>query len=256
MGHRLDGRPLVVMLDVDGTLAPIAPRPADARVPAETRAVLERLVGANDVVAALVSGRGVADATALVGVDGLWALGNHGMELRAPDGGIEVDPAVLPYESAISSVARALEEIAGSVAGALVENKRWTISLHYRLVKPAEVPGMLARARAAAEGAGLRLTDGKMVLEVRPPVAIDKGTASVRLATRLGAFGGEAASLFAGDDRTDEDAFRALRERSPSALTVRVGHAADSAAEFTVDSPDAMRALLDAIAARRDRSPR
>jgi trehalose 6-phosphate phosphatase len=252
MGHRLDGRPFVVMLDVDGTLAPIAPRPEDARVPAETRAVIQRLASAADVHVALVSGRAADDAMTLVGVENLWALGNHGIELRTPEGMVEADAAVQPFEQGIANAARELESIAGGVDGALVEDKRWTVSLHYRLADQVKVPALLDRARTVAEKAGLRVTDGKKVMEVRPPVAIDKGTASVRLASRLGAFAPGGACLFAGDDRTDEDAFRALRDQSSEAVTIRVG-VTETAAEFCVDDTDAFRDLLSAIATRRGR---
>ena len=252
MGRRLDGKPFVVMLDVDGTLAPIAPRPEDARVPEETRAVVRRLASAPDVHVALVSGRAADDASSLVGIENLWALGNHGIELRTPAGVVEADAAVHPFEKPMASAARELEVIARGVDGARVEDKRWTVSLHYRLADEAKVPALLERARVVAEKAGLRVTEGKKVMEVRPPLSIDKGTASVLLASRLGAFATGAACLFAGDDRTDEDAFRALREHSAQAVTIRVG-ATETAAEFSVDDTDAFRDLLSAIAARRGR---
>jgi trehalose-phosphatase len=252
MGRRLDGKPLVVMLDVDGTLAPIAPRPEEARVPAETRAAVQRLASARDLHVALVSGRAADDATTLVGVENLWALGNHGIELRTPEGVVEADAAVRPFEQRIAQAARELEEIARDVDGVLVEDKRWTVSLHYRLAEDAKVPALLDRARVVAETAGLRVTEGKKVMEVRPPIAIDKGTASLQLASRLGAFAPGGACLFAGDDRTDEDAFRALREHSSEAVTIRIG-VTETAAEFCVDDTDAFRDLLSAIAARRGR---
>jgi trehalose-phosphatase len=253
IGSRLDGRPLVIMLDVDGTLAPIAPRPADARVPVETRRVIERLSAAPEVHVALVSGRAAADAMALVGVDHLWALGNHGLEFHSPDGNVEVDQAAQPYGAALDRAARSIDAIAREVEGALVEDKQWTMSLHYRLVDERFVAPMLARARAVAAREGLRVTEGKKVMEVRPPVAIDKGTASVRLAERLGAFAPGAAAFFAGDDRTDEDAFRALRARSADVVTVRVGDEGETAAEFTVAGTDALRDVLVAIVERRAR---
>lgn len=252
IGPRLDGRPFVVLLDVDGTLAPIAPRPSDARVPDETRAVVERLIVIPGAHVALVSGRSAEDAIGVAGVSRVWAIGNHGMEVRAPDGDMVPDPEVQPFEERISRVARELESVAREVAGAFLEDKRWTLSLHYRLAPDREVPPMLAKARAVAEQAGLRVSDGKKVLEVRPPVAIDKGTASVRLADRLGALAQGSALFFAGDDRTDEDAFRALRQRATHAVTVRVGDEGATDAEFRVPSPDALRALLAAIAARRE----
>jgi trehalose-6-phosphatase len=82
---RLAGRPLVVMLDIDGTIAPIAPHPALARVPDETRWLIASLVTRPQVSVALVSGRAAHDARRLVGVANLWTIGNHGAELMNPE---------------------------------------------------------------------------------------------------------------------------------------------------------------------------
>lgn len=254
---RLDGTPLAVLLDVDGTLAPIAPRPQDARVPAETRAVLHELVGLPGVHLALVSGRSASDAAWVASVDGAWVLGNHGVELRSPDGEITADELVRPWEAAITRAARALTRIADSTEGAILEDKRWTLSLHYRLVEEPAAVALIAVARDVADATGLRVTEGKKVVELRPPVDINKGTATVTLARKLGALTARASLLFAGDDRTDEDAFRALRERKADCITVRVvgatAHEAgvDTDAEFAVASPDALREVLRWLADRR-----
>lgn len=250
IGTRLDRRPLAVLLDVDGTLAPIAPRPADARVPEETRRVVQALVTLPGVHVAAVSGRAASDSARLVGVPGIWVLGNHGMETQSPDGALHADPDAQRFDGAVASAARELERLARETSGALVENKRWTLSFHYRLVDERSVAALVAAAREIGESAGLRVTEGKKVVELRPPVAVDKGTASVALVERVGALDGGAV-LFAGDDNTDEDAFRALRERAPGAVTVRIGPAGvETAAEFRLESPQELRDLLAAVASR------
>jgi trehalose-phosphatase len=91
------------------------------------------------------------------------------------------------------------------------------------------------------------------VFEVRPPISIDKGSAIIQLARRLGALGAGASLLFAGDDATDEDAFRVLRSDYPDAVTIHVGESLDSAAEFRVDGPNEIRELLLSIANDADR---
>ena len=251
IGSRIDGRPLVILLDVDGTLAPIAPRPEDARVPAETTGVIAELAAAPAVHVALVSGRAASDSARMVPVPGLWALGNHGMERRSPDGVVVPAAAVAGWEDRVAAAAAALDPFVRQTPGALVENKRWTLSLHYRLVDDAAVPALVQAARRVATDAGLRMTEGKKVVELRPPVDIDKGTAAVALAEELGGFTGSGAVFFAGDDRTDEDAFRALRARSPRAVTVRVcGEPIESAAEFRLEEPRELRELLSAVALR------
>src|SRR5215207_1232647 len=114
---RLAGRPLLLMLDVDGTLAPIAPRPSLARVPDETRRVLVSLATQPEVSVALVSGRAARDAQSVVGVANLWTIGNHGAEVMDPSGNITVDPAVARYAHAVERVVSALEPALATLHG-------------------------------------------------------------------------------------------------------------------------------------------
>jgi len=254
--QRLGGTPLVVMLDVDGTLAPIAPRPEDAEVPEATRRAVAALVALPGVHVALVSGRAAADALRMLDVDGLWVIGNHGAEVLAPDGRLTVDALVVPHEAAVAAAAHSLDETLGAVPGVTVENKRWSLSVHYRLASHAVVPLVRPAVESVAARTGLRLGLGKEVLELRAPVEVHKGSAIVSLARQLGAERSNASALFAGDDVTDEDGFLLLRAHVPAAVTVRVvdvvaGTPVETAAEFTVRDPDAMRQLLDAIAEAR-----
>ena len=245
---RLAGRPLVVMLDIDGTIAPIAPHPALARVPDETRWLIASLVTRPQVSVALVSGRAAHDARRLVGVANLWTIGNHGAELMNPDGDITVDPQVAVYGEPMARVAAILTTLLQPVRGVLVENKTWTLSVHYRLADEGGLPGLLGTVSDVVARNGLRLTEGNMVLEIRPPVPVDKGTAIYRLAGELGALRPGASLFFAGDDITDEDAFRMLRTRCPDAVTLQVGGRGDTSAEFRVASPADLRAVLERIA--------
>jgi len=243
---RLAGVPLVVMLDVDGTLAPIAPRPEEAAVPPETRRAVAALAARDGVQVALVSGRAAGDARRMVAVSNAWVIGNHGAEVVSPSGEELVDPQVAPYEHAMAQARAALTQLLAPVQGVIVEDKRWTLSVHYRQADPNLVPRIHGCVERKAVGLGLRLHEGKMVYEVRPPVRVDKGTAVFSLAQRLGGLSGGASLLFAGDDRTDEDAFRVLRHRAPLAVTVRVAEdgSIGTVAEFTVADPAAIRQLL------------
>ncbi|HET7620967.1 MAG TPA: trehalose-phosphatase [Gemmatimonadaceae bacterium] len=262
---RLDGRPLAVMLDVDGTLAPIAPRPEEAAVPAETRRVVAALAVHPDVRVVLVSGRAAADARRIVGVANVWVIGNHGFEVVSPDGEELEQPELEPWRAAVARAARRIAPLVAPVPGVILEDKGWTLSVHYRLADPKVVPRLVESVERAAAPLGLRVSRGKMVVEVRPDVRVDKGTAVLRLAAELGAIsrrdgagvaedadggtanGGTGSALFIGDDRTDEDAFRALRSRSARAVTVRVTHGDEvaTAAEFLVEDPAAVRVFLE-----------
>src|SRR6266513_6238283 len=146
VGGRLDGSPMAVMLDVDGTLAAIAPRPQEALVPGRTREALRRLATLPGVTLALVSGRSAHDAWDVAGVSGAWVIGNHGLELRAPNGEVSTPVDVHRYESAIATAADRLTSFTRDVPGATVENKRWTLSLHYRLAAPNETASLIHRA--------------------------------------------------------------------------------------------------------------
>jgi trehalose-phosphatase len=236
------------MLDVDGTLAPIAPSPSLARVSDETRRVLTRLVRQPGVIVALVSGRAAHDAHRIVGVSGVWAIGNHGAEVMAPGGEVAVDPLVAAFADPMARASAALRPLAEAFPGVFVENKTWTLSIHYRLADPTAVPELRRTVEDVAARDGLRLTEGNMVVEVRPPVAVDKGTAIYRLAGELGALGSGGSLFFAGDDTTDEDAFRLLRRHVPNAVTLQVGWRPDTWAEFRVGTPDDVRAVLERIA--------
>jgi trehalose 6-phosphate phosphatase len=179
-----------VLLDVDGVLAPIVPRPEDARVPDDLRDELRRL-DARYALVACVSGRDGADARRVVGVPELTYVGNHGLEL----------------EPAADEWAARLAKFLDSVDWPRTENKRLTASLHYRdasdeAAAKLELDAVAQRARDA----GLVARYGRKVLEVVPPLAAHKGTAVRKLLDDNGL----ERALYAGDDTTDLDAFSAL----------------------------------------------
>jgi trehalose-phosphatase len=254
---RLTRRPLVLLLDVDGTLSPIAPTPESATVPDSTRAALRRLAAESRVHVALVSGRAAQDARRLVGVDGIRAIGNHGFETVTPDGELVSDPAIAPYGDAVESAVSAIEPLLRAHDGTRLEDKRWTLSIHYRAA--AEGVGDLLRRELEpiAMSHGLRMTAGKKVFELRPPVEVNKGTACVALLDELLA-GSDGVALYAGDDMTDEDAFRALRASRYHTITVRIAPGneeapIESSAEFTLPAVEAMGTFLQLLAREAER---
>jgi trehalose 6-phosphate phosphatase len=221
-----------VLLDVDGTLAPIVERPEEAAVPDETRAEVERLAASYGLVAC-ISGRPSADARRLVGVDSLEYVGVHGLE---------GDPEAERFKPQLEAFA---ERIAWPWT---VESKAGvTLSFHYREADDeADAARRASDVAQAATEAGLEPHDGRKVVEVRPPVAVDKGTAVRRLldgrpVTR---------ALYAGDDTTDLDAFRGLDEAGLDvALKVSVGSPEMNPrllteADLVVDGPGELLQLL------------
>ena len=181
-----------LFLDVDGVLAPIVPRPEDARVPEETRAELRRLNGRYALVAC-VSGRAADDAGRIVGVPELVYVGNHGLDLQ---------PGATEWTSR-------LRDFLAGIDWPRVENKGVTAALHYRGVED-EVAALreLEQIGDRAREAGFSARFGRKVLELVPPIHGDKGSAVQALLAERGL----TRALYAGDDTTDLDAFRALEK--------------------------------------------
>ena len=241
LAPRLTGTPLVLLLDVDGTLAPIAPRPADATVPPVTHDALQTLARTDGVIVGLVSGRMADDVRRIVPITPAWVIGNHGAEIVSPDGHETVEPRVSAFEPVIAAARSELEAI-----GVAVENKRWTLTVHYRNAEPEAIPALREKVSRVATTHGLATFSGKKVVEIRPPVAVDKGTAVLALAERVGGLEPVASLLYAGDDATDEDAFLALRSSAPRAVTIHVAGegSPDTFAEYIVSDPREMGSLL------------
>ena len=251
--ERLAGSPLVVMLDVDGTLAPIAQMFDQARVPVETQEAIASLVARPNVHIALVTGRGAATARRMVGVSNLWVVGNHGFEIEGPTGQDFADPGVAKYREVIATAARRLQPRVSSMGGVIIENKAITLSVHWRLARADIAPTLRKVVDEVAESLGLRVSEGKRIFEIKPPALIDKGTAVLGLAERLTSERDGASIVFAGDDITDEDAIRALRSHHPRAVTIRVVGEENppTEAEFSLHGTEAMRQFLEELARSR-----
>ncbi len=210
----LRGRRAGLITDVDGTISPIVVRPEQARVLPEAQHALERLSSQLELVA-VVSGRRAEDARSMVNVEGLTYVGNHGLEMWSPDGPL-VTPEAKPWVPRLNKV---LDEVAQQVhrPGVVVENKGVTASLHYRLAdKPDEARRELLEILArCAITSGLRLEEGRMVLNLLPPITVSKGSAVSWLAKEHAL----EAVVYLGDDVTDAHAFRALKALSEMSQT-------------------------------------
>lgn len=249
---RLAGTPLLLMLDVDGTLAPIAPRPNDAAVPPGTKRVVAALAAHPDVTVAFVSGRAASDVARIAGVAGAWVVGNHGFEIVRPDGSPLGGESLGNAREAVAAALRDVARLAVSMPGVLIEDKRWTASVHFRLADASVAPALRDAVDRAASEHGLRVMEGKKVFEIRPNEDVNKGTVALRLARDL-APGGRGAVVYLGDDATDEDAFASLRAAVPAAVTARVTNddGARTAAEFSLENTAAVTQFLSWLAGRR-----
>ena len=216
-----------VLLDVDGVLAPIVARPEQAVVPEETRAELRRLAGRYALVAC-ISGREEGDAQRVLGVDGIRIVGEHGLGL---------DPAAADWAERLHAFADGVDWP--------VERKAFSVSFHYRATEDETAArAFLEQVAARAEEQGLAPRFGRKVLEVRPPVAADKGAAVRHLLSERGL----RRALYAGDDTTDLDAFEALAGLE---LGVRVAVASPEGpaalrdnADVVVENPEELLGVL------------
>lgn len=234
---------LLLLLDFDGTLAPIAPTPEEAALPANTREILEELAAINDVDIAVITGRSITDARGKLGVPGLIYAGNHGLEIRGPGGLDYVQPEAGAMRPELHSVTVALAAALAGVDGVLVEDKDLTASVHYRLVSEADRDLVIRAVEQAVQrhDGRLRLTRGRKVLEIRPLVEWNKGAAAAWLRDRMNP---QALPVCIGDDTTDEDAFRLL----PEGITIKVGCNVETAAAYCAESVEEVSQFLRWIA--------
>ncbi|HET9184905.1 MAG TPA: trehalose-phosphatase [Solirubrobacterales bacterium] len=206
---REDPARTAILTDVDGTLAPIVERAEDAAVPAAAREILAALAGRFALVGC-VSGRRAEDARRLVGLDSLAYAGNHGLELLMPgDAAPRPDPSVAGREGEAAEFLASIEGERLAAAGLRQEDKGPIQALHWR--GSADEAAAESRAREIANEAGragLEPRWGRKVLELRPlgGGGKDGAVASLLADEQLDR------AIYAGDDRTDLDAFRRLRE--------------------------------------------
>jgi trehalose 6-phosphate phosphatase len=243
-----------LLFDVDGTLAPIVTRPEQAAVPEQTRTLLETLEKRYALVAC-ISGRRALEARRIVGIDSLTYVGNHGLELLAPGAErAEVDPSLSELAARVRSFASSAYGDQLARIGVRLEDKDAIWSFHWRGARDEDAAeGALERVATEARREGLVPHWGRKVLEIRPPLEADKGTAiEAALAGRT-----IEQALYAGDDTTDLDAFRKLRELEAAgavrAICVGVRSSEGPAAittdaDLVVDGPEGLLQLLRVLA--------
>ncbi len=228
-----------LFLDYDGTLTPIVARPDLAKLDAAGKAVLGTLSGLDGLQTAIVSGRALSNVQAQIGIPELIYVGNHGLELHGP----HIDfilPAAVEAKPLIENLDRRLRDELGGMKPVLIENKEYTLSVHYR-----DVPEkMHDRVKASVlkivgphlEEKQIVLRGGKKVWEIRPAFPWDKGRIVLWLFARVLAQQPSAYPVYLGDDDTDEDAFRALENKG---LTVKItkNPLDNTAASYYLNSP-------------------
>lgn len=249
--RRLAGKRIAVFLDYDGTLTRIVDKPEMAVLAPSMRAIVKAL--ADRFPVAIVSGRDRQDVHRLVGLDSLIYAGSHGLDIAGPVAGVAYDGCGEYREMLVEAGDRLRRQLT-IVGGALVECKRCSVAVHYRLVPEPERPGIMAAVDAVlAEQTELRATAGNMVIEIQPKVNWNKGKAVSWILRALNLETADVVPIFIGDDATDEDAFAAIDGRGIGVVVTgpaenHGGGGRATAAGYRIDGPEEVGVFLRFLA--------
>lgn len=238
--ERLFEKHIFIFLDFDGTLTPIVETPGKACLSKKVKEILEALLESQNIGVAFISGRSLEDIKNKIAIQNAIYAGNYGLEIEGPK--IKYKSLVSEnYRPIIQRIKNELEKKIVSIPGAFVEDKGLTLSLHYRLVNKKQIPEIKTIFHETLithiAGGKIKTKSGKRVLEIMPPVEWDKGKVVLWLLARaqFGLAEKEILPVYFGDDVSDEDAFKALRNKG---INVFVGKTKNSSAQYYVNNPN------------------
>jgi len=242
---------ILLLSDYDGTLTPIVSRPEEAILSPEVKDKLLTLADRSAFSVGIISGRSLAEIKIMVGLGGIYYAGNHGFEIEGP--GLNfTNPAAETARTEIKILVRQLSNKLNCINGVIIEDKGLSLSVHYRLVKEAEVEQVAEVFRQITlpmvNSGKIRVTSGKKVWEVRPPIEWHKGKAVETIMRELKKVleDEQPLTIYLGDDTTDEDAFRVLR--CPQGWSIFVGpENPTSNAEYFLTSTQEVSAFLSRL---------
>lgn len=224
-----DPRRPFLFFDFDGTLVPIQDDPASPSLSPRIRGLLEKIARSGSASVAILSGRSLADIKKRVQIKGIYYGGSHGLEISGPRIRF-VHPEARPFKHTIDIVRQNIEKATRDLRGVFVEKKDLSFTLHYRMAnKEDKAAARRVFRRIISEdfaGHAFKIIKGKQVLELSPAVVWDKGKAALYILQKLNM---DHLPVYAGDDLTDETAFRALKGNG---ITVRVGRSGKTEAQY------------------------
>ncbi|XWS50391.1 hypothetical protein CRYUN_Cryun12cG0083800 [Craigia yunnanensis] len=247
------GKKVVVFLDYDGTLSPIVEDPDKAFMSAEMRAAVREV--AKYFPTSIISGRSRDKVKEFVRLNNVYYAGSHGLDIMAPPRAMKscdkkgnegaFQPAKL-FLPAIQEISMELEDKIREIQGARIEDNRFCISVHYRQVPPKDHGILKKKVKSLVENRPeFRLTEGKMVLEVRPSIEWNKGDALNYLLDTLGFSNAkDVLPFYIGDDRTDEDAFKVIAARREGFPIIVSSIPKDTIAWYSLRDPSEVLAFL------------
>ncbi len=231
---------IVFFLDYDGTLTPIVERPELAIINEQMRELVKKLC--EKFTTAIVSGRMREDVEKLARVEGIFYAGSHGFDILGK-GVSMIQPKAKETIPVVDKVTGELKAALSDIEGIIIEEKKFSVAVHYRLVKEEHLSKIKEVVeKAVDENDALRLMCGKMVFEILPAIDWNKGKAVRWIMKALGLSWEDHAVFYIGDDTTDEDAFRAVNSRGVGILVS--DEERKSAAQFRLASPDEVGKLF------------
>lgn len=243
--HLFSGKKIVFFLDYDGTLTPIVSRPELAVISKEMQDTVKKL--SQKYTTAIVSGRMREDVEKLVGIQGLIYAGSHGFDIKGPQVSM-VQPQAEKTIPLVSKIIERLKKELSNLEGVIIEEKKFSVAVHYRLADEKGIPGIKTLVREIIqENKSLRLMEGKKVFEILPAIDWNKGKAVKWVMNALGINWEDFSVVYIGDDTTDEDAFRVVSTRGTSILVS--DKSKTSAADFVLSSPKEVKELFERVLA-------
>ncbi|MBP7078619.1 MAG: Trehalose-phosphate phosphatase [Synergistetes bacterium ADurb.Bin155] len=246
IGEAARGRRLFASFDFDGTLTPIVKDPYEAYLDPAMRSRLETL--SRVAAVAVVTGRDLGDIRRRVGIPALFYSGCHGFEIAGPSGSGVAFRTGEKYAYALEEAGERFEKILVGFHGAILQRKRYCLTVHYRLVAKEKVGALISLVKEAAAGVGgLRARPDKKAVEVLPDMDWNKGSAVLWLLDHLGMTPAGSFALYVGDDITDEDGFRAVAGRGAGVIVAGAGTGRVTLATYRLESVEGTALFIEGL---------
>ncbi|MBU0761961.1 MAG: trehalose-phosphatase [Candidatus Altiarchaeota archaeon] len=243
-----NGEKLVLLLDYDGTLTPIVDRPENAVLSPDVRELLKTLSENDSILLGVFSGRRLKEIKSIIGLECIYYCGSHGLESEGFESPV-AEEALLKVQPTVSEVREKLSPTVSVFDGAFLEDKKYSLVLHYRLVNDAEKQNIRKSFEKVVKpyiGGGFVIKENKMTLEFLPDLEVNKGAAVNALKKHLRNAGVNSFStVYVGDDETDEDVFRILTDGD---VGVAVGRRESLAKYYLEDAEDVCLLLRSIVA--------
>lgn len=210
---------LFLFLDYDGTLSPIVRRPEKAKLKSSQRKLLKKISLHKNVFMTIISGRALSDVKKKVNLPGILYVGNHGLEIDGK--GIKwKHPKIASSTLLHNEILKILKIKTEPIKGVIVEDKKPIVAIHYRLVKKVDLPKLrkIISLTLKSYQHKVKIKNGKKVIEIWQKINWDKGQAALKVLKLFGK--GKYLPIHIGDDKTDEDVFKVLKNKG---FTIKVG---------------------------------